>query len=53
MDLSEEQIERMLKDPLCQGFIEAMATILVHLGSHIEEERDDVSITEDGGAHLK
>lgn len=40
MSSTEEQIQEMLKDPHCQDFIEAMATILVHQGhqpDHPEE----------------
>jgi len=53
MDLSEEQTQKMLKDPYCQQFIEAIAAILVHQSSRplpaqadnqLEEEAEEAPI---------
>ena len=49
MNLSEEQTRKMLSDPHCQAFIEAMAGILVHQddqAARLEEETEETSTSE-------
>lgn len=50
MSSPQEQIQKMLSDPHCQAFVEAMAGILVHQSAQaarLEEETEETSAGED------